>query len=54
MGRSDSKQWRKDQSGLNSDTRHPASLLGSRERLEGGGEERRKEEERDGREGVRE
>ena len=47
VGRSDSKQWRKEQSGLNSDTRHPASLLGSRERLEGGLEERRKEEERE-------
>ena len=34
VGRTDSKQWRRLQSGLNSDTRHPASLLGSTERLE--------------------
>ena len=34
VGRTDSKQWRRLQSGLNSDTRHPASLLGSTDRLE--------------------
>ena len=34
VGRTDSKQWRRLQSGLNSDTRHPASLLGSTERLQ--------------------